>query len=76
VYEQQQGNPLLKNYQAPTSSTSSTPTNPQQKSSGNSGFFSGNALPLTIIASAALAVAAISLAVAARTKGRKPKDKQ
>jgi hypothetical protein len=74
VAQQQQGNPLLKNY--PTNPTSSTPTNPQQKSSDNSGLFSGNALPLTIVASTALAIAALSLVVAARTRGRKLKDNQ
>jgi hypothetical protein len=75
VYQQQQGNPLLKNYQAPTNPTSSTPTN-QQTSSANSGFFNGSALPLTIVASAALAVAALSLAVVARIERRKPGDRQ
>jgi hypothetical protein len=76
VYQQQQGNPLLKNYQTPTNPTSSTPTNPQQKSSDNSGFFSGNMLPLTIVAFTALAVAALSLAMAARIQKQKPKDRQ
>jgi hypothetical protein len=72
VVQQQQGNPLLKNYQTPTNPTSSTPTNP----SANSGPFSGSELPLTIVASTALAVAALSLAVTARIQKQKPKDKQ
>lgn len=75
VYQQQQGNPLLKNYQTPTNPTSSTPTNSQQTSPTNSGFFSGSALPSTIVAFAALAVAALSLAVTARIQKRKPKDR-
>jgi hypothetical protein len=76
VYQQQQGNPLLKNYQAPANPTSTTPTNPQAASSTDSGLFTGSALPPTIVAFAALAVAALSLAVAARIKRQEPKDRQ
>jgi hypothetical protein len=68
VYQQQQGNPLLKNYQAPKNPTSTTPTNPQTTSSKDSGLFTGSALPPAIVAFAALAVAALSLAIAARIK--------
>jgi len=75
VLQQQQGNPLLKNYQTPTNPTSTTPTSPQQKSSADSGFLSGNMLPLTLVAFIALAVAAVSLAFTVRTRGRKPKDR-
>jgi len=74
VYQQQQGNPLLKNYQAPTTSTSPTPTNPSQTSSANSGLFAGSALLPTIVAFAAFAVAALSLGVATEIHRRKPKD--
>jgi len=74
VYQQQQGNPLLKNYQAPTNPTSPTPTNPQQTSSTNSGLFAGSALLPTIVAFTAFAVAALSLGVAAGIQRRKPKD--
>jgi len=76
VYEQQQGNPLLKNYQTPTNPTPTTPTSPQQKSPADSGFLSGNMLPLTIVAFTALAVAALSLVVATRTHRREPKETQ
>jgi len=76
VYQQQQGNPLLKNYQAPTNPTSTTPANPQPTSSTDSGLFTGSALPPTIVAFAALAVAALSLAFAARIKRQEPKDRQ
>jgi len=74
VYQEQQGNPLLKNYQAPTTSTSPTPTNPSQTSSANSGLFAGSALLPTIVAFAAFAVAALSLGVATEIHRRKPKD--
>jgi hypothetical protein len=76
VYQQQQGNPLLKNYQAPTNPTSTTPTNLQSASSTDSGLFNGSALPPTIVAFAALAVAALSLAVTVRIKRQEPKGRQ
>jgi hypothetical protein len=76
VLQQQQGNPLLKNYQTPTSPTSTTPISPQQKSSADSGLLSGDMLPLTLVAFMALAVAAVSLAFTAKSRGRKLKDRQ
>jgi hypothetical protein len=76
VYQQQQGNPLVKNYQTPTNPTSTTPTNLQSASSTDSGLFNGSALPPTIVAFAALAVAALSLAVTVRIKRQEPKGRQ
>src|SRR5271157_368293 len=74
VYQQQQGNPVLKNYQSPTSPSSTTQT-PQSTSDNDSGIFNGNTLPLIIVTIAALAVAATSLVVTARIHGQDQKTK-
>lgn len=76
VYQQQQGNPLLKNYQPPTNSGSTTPSTSQPTSSTSSGLFTGSALPQFIVAFAALAVAALSLVVAVRINRQESKDRQ
>jgi hypothetical protein len=69
VYQQQQGNPLMKNYQSPTG-PSSTMQTPQSTPNNGSGIFNGSTLPLIIVTFAALAVAAMSLVVTARIHRR------
>jgi hypothetical protein len=72
VYQQQQGNPVLQNSPPPTTQPLTTPPISQPTSPSDSGLFSGSNLAPTIVAFAALAVAAASLLVAARTKRHKP----
>ena len=71
VYQQQQGNPILKNYQAPSTTSSATTPTPAPTSDPDT----GNGLLLTIIVGASIAIAAVSLAVAVRTKTREQKNK-
>jgi hypothetical protein len=71
VYQQQQGNPILKNYQAPSTTSSTTTQTPAPTSDTDP----SNALLLPIIAAASIAIAALSLAVAVRTKNREQKSK-
>ena len=67
VYQQQQGNPLLQNYQIPTN----TPTNSQTMSPNYWDIFIGNILPISTIAFAALAVSAVSILISAKIKTQK-----
>jgi hypothetical protein len=71
VYQQQQGNPILKNYQAPSTTSSTTTPTPTPTSDTDP----GNGLLFPIIAAASIAIAALSLAVAVRTKNREQKSK-
>jgi hypothetical protein len=76
VYEQQQGNPLLKNYQASTSTQTTSPTNPTAPTSDtDKGLLAGSNTVLTIIALTSIVVAALSLTVAIRTRKREPNNK-
>jgi hypothetical protein len=77
VYQQQQGNPILKNYQAPTTTQTTSTTTPTiaPTSDNDKGLFAGSNAPLTIIALASIATAALSLTVAIRTRKRKLNNK-
>ena len=71
VYQQQQGNPILQNYQAPSTTSSTTTPTPAPTSDADP----GDGLLFPIIAAASIAIATLSLAVAARTKNRDQKSK-
>jgi len=67
VYQQQQRNPLLQNYQTPTN----TPTNSQTTSPNYWDIFTGNILPISTVAFAALALSAVSILISAKIKRQK-----
>jgi hypothetical protein len=80
MYQQQLGNPMLQNYppqggQPSTTPPSTTPSNSQSSSPTDSGLLTGTLLPWSV-ASAALAIAAVTLLVAVRIKRQKqPSDR-